>query len=189
MWSRLIVAFRESIQQPVTLQHKCKVKLSCLKAGQNDIHLQHTTITTSLSSIHCKFATECQSNKKRPNWMSIPIIPHQTPYISAFILVLLLCTDQLKHVKYRFTGSVTRVSCAAMQCLRVEFQKNDSRGLSAWQTSKMSQHLELSFLHDKFHNINLIINNKRQITTKVIEVFKVRTTNVKMSHSDCIKWL
>ena len=54
----------------------------------------------------------------------------------------------------------------------------------ARQTSKMSQHSELSFLHDKCHNINLNINNKRQITTNVIEVFQVRPTNV----INVIKW-
>ena len=43
---------------------------------------------------------------------------------------------------------------------------------------KMSQYSELSFLHDKFHNINLNINKKRQKTTNVIEVFQIRTTNV-----------
>ena len=57
--------------------------------------------------------------------------------------------------------------------------------LSARQTSQMSQHSELSFLH----NINFNINNKRQITTNVIEVFQVRTTNVKMSQSKRIKLL
>ena len=40
--------------------------------------------------------------------------------------------------------------------------------LSARQTSQMSQHSELSSLNDKHHNINLNINNKRQITTNVI---------------------
>ena len=55
---------------------------------------------------------------------------------------------------------------------------SSSEGLSARQTSQMSQHSELSFLHDKCHNINLNINNKRQITTNVIEVFLVRMTNV-----------
>ena len=52
-------------------------------------------------------------------------------------------------------------------------------GLSARQTSQMSQHSELSFLHDKRHNTNLNNNNKRQKTTNVIEIFQVRTTNVK----------
>ena len=42
----------------------------------------------------------------------------------------------------------------------------------------MSQHLELSFFQEKCENINLNINNNRQITTNIIQVVQERTTNV-----------
>ena len=46
--------------------------------------------------------------------------------------------------------------------------------MSARQTSKMSQHMQLSSLNNKGHNIVISINDKRQITTNVTGFFLLK---------------